>query len=236
MNTLYKTFAFILLITTALCAVDQDAYTSNSQTSSSNSILDIAYLEAKCPNNGAMKSFKILYDSGSVKYSYVCYSAKTAKTEYDESVLKDLLISKTTSTVSCNSNIGSISGLTVKCPVDYAINSFQLVTDSSKTQCSFSYNCVGIKPKLVGILKGSSDKVTSDVSKLSSLSDLNCGSTSLESESETGFPLNWFKVESDSSSYFQYSYGYQKLRDIKSFKDGTLESTAALRNNNDQKN
>ena len=236
MNTLFKTCAIILLITGVFSAVDQDAYTSSSQTVSAGTVLDLAYLEAKCPNSGAMKSFKVLLESGSVKYSYVCYSAKTSKTEYDESVLKDLVISKTTSAVSCNANLGSLSGLTVKCPVDYAINSFQLVTDSSKTQCSFSYNCVGIKPKLVGILKGSSEKQTADVSKLSSLSDVTCGPTSIESESETGFPLNWFKIESDSSSYFQYSFGYQKLRNIKTFKDGTLESTAALRNNNDQKN
>ena len=232
----FKSCVVILLISSVFSAVDQDAYTSSSASSSTGSILDLAYLEAKCPNNGAMKSFKVVSESGSTKYSYVCYSAKTSKTEYDESVLKDLVISKTTSTVSCSSNLGSLSGLTVKCPVDYAINSFQLVTDSAKTQCSFSYNCVGIKPKLVGILKGTSDKQTSDLTKLASLNDVTCGPTSIESESETGFPLNWFKIESDSSSYFQYSYGYQKLRDIKSFKDGTLESTAALRNSNDQKN
>lgn len=227
-----------LVFTTLLIGVlsDVDVNVYGSQEFTGSNILDIAGVNVFCPYNGAMKNFKIVQSGSKMKFEMLCYSSKSAISEYDEAILKDLRITRSTSKVSCSKSLNSISSLEVKCPVDYAINSFELTTDISKTSCQFDYSCVGIKPQDDNLYSGSTDKKSGDLNSLNLVTNVECGSKESEtSKTATGFALNSFKFNADFSSV-GFNYKYQKLRNIKSFKDDQLNKAKAQRDGNDQKN
>ena len=82
---------FIILLIGVLSDVDISIF--NSQEFEGKEVRDLAGINVYCPNNGAMKYFKLVKsENNNMKFEINCYSAKSANSEYDEAILKDYVL------------------------------------------------------------------------------------------------------------------------------------------------
>lgn len=231
--------AFQLIIEVS-SVVNYKPYTSDKQSLSTKSYLDLIGLELKCPYNGALKNFEVRTDGSSVWYEFGCYSSLTSSNEFDESILKGLYLTQTaTFKYKSTDSLESLTKVDFKCPVDYALNKFSLTKDSN-SYLVVNYGCVGVKSssqtKENTVASGTSEGLALEVA---TLSGLKCGDNTIETEEIPGTPLRGFKLALSSTSNgvkAQYLYSFHKLRSIENEKKEWASKTAALRNANTQKN
>ena len=229
------------LILEVSSVVNYKSYKSDTKSLSTKSYLDLIGLNLVCPSKGALKNFAVRTDNSNVWYEFGCYSSLTDSNEFDESILKGLYLTQSaTFKYKSTDSLESLTKVDFKCPVDYALNRFTLTTDSN-SYLVVEYGCVGVKSseqtKDNTIASGTSEGAPSSVS---TLSGLNCGDNTIESEEIPGTPLRGFKLTLTSTSNgnvkAQYKYSYHKLRSIENEKKEWASKTAALRNANTQKN
>lgn len=231
--------AFQLIIEVS-SVINYKEYTSDKQSLSTKSYLDLIGLELKCLNNGALKNFEVRTDGSSVWYEFGCYSSLTSSNEFDESILKGLYLTQTaTFKYKSTDSLESLTKVDFKCPVDYALNKFSLTKDSN-SYLVVNYGCVGVKSssqtKENTVASGTSEGLALEVA---TLSGLKCGDNTIETEEIPGTPLRGFKLTLSSTSNgvkAQYLYSFHKLRSIENEKKEWASKTAALRNANTQKN
>lgn len=221
----YQNIILFLFLITQINSVDVDVYTTEMVTRTTKTYKDIYGLKVECPNYGAMKNFKVIFDGTTkVGFEYICYSSKYAVTEYDESILKTATFKKTITKTSSDTTYAAL-GFEVLCPVDYAINSFTLIEGPGVL-----YLCVNTKPS--SETKGltvSTSKVAS-----SNINQLTVGSVQAETETFKGAPLRGFQLVKDGSNFY-FKYGYLTLKDVEKMKKEYLASSLKLREDNTQK-
>ena len=231
--------AFQLIIEVS-SVVNYKEYKSDLKPLSTKSYLDLIDLKLECPYKGALKNFAVRTDETNVWYEFGCYSSLTSSNEFDESILKGLFLTQSvTFKYKSTDSLESLTKVDFKCPVDFALSTFTLTKDSN-SYLVVDYGCVGVKSssqtKLNTVGSGTSEGSPMTVS---TLSGLNCGDNTIESDEIPGTPLRGFKLTLTSTSNgvkAQYLYSFLKLRSIEIEKKEWASKTAALRNANTQKN
>lgn len=241
MKNLFILCLLISIIIEISSAVNFKEYKSEEKDITSNNIQDLLDIELMCANKGALKNFAIRTNSGKIYYDFGCYSSLTSSSENDESILKDLYFSTTTTLkFKVTDTIESLGKVNVLCPVDYALNKFTITKDANDF-IQVEYGCVGVKSSSQtksNTISGSSTSQGS-YNTLESLSGLTCGDNTIETDEVPGTPLRGFKfniVISGTNAKSSFLYSFHKLRSIGKEKKAWASKTQKLRDNNTQKN
>ena len=237
-----STIILVLIFNIVLSIVNFKEDASEKAPLTYKSYYDLLGITVECKYKGALKNFAIKTDSKNVWYTFGCYSSITDSNEYDESILKGLYItSSSTFQYSTTQSLESLGKVNIKCPVDYALSKFT-INKNQNNNLVVDYGCVGVKT--IYQTKDNSIKSSGSfdgpATSLTPLDGLTCGDNTIETEEIPGTPLRGFKfsiTSKDSTTVnAQYLYSYHKLRSIENDKKKWAQKTEKLRNDNDQKN
>lgn len=215
----------------------------SSKFTSNNGAQDLVGKKVECPNRGVLKNFVLRKSGKEYYYEFQCYSSKSNDIDEGEPISKGYTLNFV------QHNKGSISksleyldNVHFQCFVDYGINSFELVKDTSKA-FRFLGVCKPIKTKSKKVGIKSKEKSGKETD-LENLVGITVGPTNAETDSDIAFVLRDFKYQVKTGFFnfltkkatIYYIYSYSVVKNMKTLTNNYKSSFERLRNGNNQKN
>lgn len=210
---------------------------------SNNGAQDLIGKRVECPNRGVLKNFVLKKQGKEYYYEYQCYSSNSNGIDEGEPITKGMSLNYVQyNKGSISKSLESFDGVLFQCFVDYGMNSFEIVKDTSN-----AFRSLGIckplktKSKTIGIKsKEKSGKETD----LDNLVDITVGPTNTETDSDIAFVLRefkynvktgWFNFITKKATIY-YTYSYSVVKNMKTVTNNYKTNFEKLRNGNNQKN